>query len=258
MTTHITERLNQIHKLCEKALISNDDNVLKQLKDKCTCSIDVCKKTPSEESLIELLKQYAQIVLDYTYIDETKLVDELFPQDTCKERIHTIFVWIDTIEELVKKCLPETSMVDCLGHELVECINWRKGALLYMLCSTINGDSNREDQINDEFYMNVKQGIEYLQQMLTGRTNTSEWEGDQDAVNLVNMGIYSDTHLLSMMYAGEMCYWLCNKPGQSTSDFNPKVIGQDLLSKYIACAKLPVMYGWSTDKAEEFVKVMSS
>lgn len=44
-------------------------------------------------------------------------------------------------------------MVDCLGHELVECINWRKGALLYMLCSTINGDSNREDQINDEFYM---------------------------------------------------------------------------------------------------------
>ena len=32
-----------------------------------------------------------QIVLDYTYVDETKLVDELFPQDTCKERIHTIF-----------------------------------------------------------------------------------------------------------------------------------------------------------------------
>ncbi|XP_052088838.1 RAB7A-interacting MON1-CCZ1 complex subunit 1-like isoform X6 [Mytilus californianus] len=214
MTAHITERLNQIHKLCDKALISNDDKVLKQLKDKCCCYIDVCKKSPSEESLVELLKQYAQIVLDYTYIDETKLVDELFPQDTCKERIHTIFVWIDTIEELVKKCLPETS--------------------------------------------NVKQGIEYLQQMLSGRFNTSEWEGDQDAVNLASMGIYSDTHLLSMMYAGEMCYWFCNKPEQSTSDFNPKVIGQDLLSKYIACAKSPVMYGWSTDKAEEFLKVMST
>ena len=36
---------------------------------------------------------------------------------------------------------------------MMECIHWRKGALLYMLCSTIKGDDKRQDQINDEFLL---------------------------------------------------------------------------------------------------------
>ena len=46
---------------------------------------------------------------------------------------------------------------------MMECIHWRKGALLYMLCSTIKGDDKRQDQINDEFLLvRIQQGTHYL------------------------------------------------------------------------------------------------
>lgn len=258
MTTNIVERLVQIENLCKKSPISNDDPFLKEVKNKCTCLIDICRKSTDNDSLKNLLNQYAQIVLDYTYNDEGKLVDEDFPKESSKERIHDIFVWIDTIEELVKTCLPQTTtVIDCLGHEIVEVIHWRKGALLYMLCSTIKGDDKRQDQINDEFLVNIQNGVKHLQNMLTVQRNGSEWEGDQQAVDLANMGIFSDTHLLSMMYAGEMCYWYCQLQGETTLDFNAKVIGQDLLSKYIKIVKSPSMIGWTLDKAEEFLKFLS-
>jgi hypothetical protein len=60
-----------------------------------------------------------------------------------------------------------------------------------------------------------------------------------------------------MIYAGEMCYWYCQLQGETTLDFNAKVIGQDLLSKYIKIVKSPSMFGWTLDKAEEFLKFLS-
>lgn len=257
--TEVAEKLILIEKLIDKVLILNDDPFLKQVKEKCTSCHDACKNSTQGDAddMKNLLKQYAQIVLDYTYSDEGKLVDESFPEDSYRQRIHEIFVWIDTIEELVLKCLPQITMTECLGHEIVECIHWRKGALLYMLCCTIKEDDRRVDNLNDEFFMNIKDGVGHLQKMLRVKREITEWNGDQHAVDLVNMGVYSDTHPLCMMYAGEMCYWYCQFNRKSMPDFNAKEIGQDLLSKYIKIVKSPLMFGWTSDKAEEFLTFLS-
>lgn len=213
--TEVAEKLILIEKLIDKVLILNDDPFLKQVKEKCTSCHDACKNSTQGDAddMKNLLKQYAQIVLDYTYSDEGKLVDESFPEDSYRQRIHEIFVWIDTIEELVLKCLPQIT--------------------------------------------NIKDGVGHLQKMLRVKREITEWNGDQHAVDLVNMGVYSDTHPLCMMYAGEMCYWYCQFNRKSMPDFNAKEIGQDLLSKYIKIVKSPLMFGWTSDKAEEFLTFLS-
>lgn len=61
-----------------------------------------------------------------------------------------------------------------------------------------------------------------------------------------------------MMYAGEMCYWYCEKADRTANDFDAKAIGKDFLTKYIQTVKSPLMFGWSTEKAEEFLKSLSS
>jgi hypothetical protein len=38
------------------------------------------------------------------------------------------------------------------------------------------------------FLQNIQNGVKHLQNMLTVQRNGSEWEGDQQAVDLANMG----------------------------------------------------------------------
>lgn len=42
-------------------------------------------------------------------------------------------------------------VADILGVEIYECVRWRQGALLYMLCSIINEDDNRRERNKDCF-----------------------------------------------------------------------------------------------------------
>lgn len=88
-------------------------------------------------------------------------------------------------------------------------------------------------------------------------------------------GIFSDTHLLAMMYCGEMCYWglkYCGDqgtelhrelPGSSENiimDFQE--IGEKMLTKYIAVCEGPLRsHGWDTKNAKrilDYFKQLSS
>lgn len=71
-------------------------------------------------------------------------------------------------------------------------------------------------------------------------------------------GIYSDTHLLAMMYAGEMCYWYSqlkkNHPLLPSSDLDERQIGVKYLQDYLKAVKGPLsVQGWSTERAEQFL-----
>jgi hypothetical protein len=80
-------------------------------------------------------------------------------------------------------------------------------------------------------------------------------------------GVYSDTHLLALMYAAEMCYWhqqAVNK-GRFTSDSDPSVCsfnirqkGLQYLEDYLTVVRGPLQgHGWDTSRAEQIKKYLS-
>uniref|UniRef100_A0A3P8RKV8 Uncharacterized protein n=1 Tax=Amphiprion percula TaxID=161767 RepID=A0A3P8RKV8_AMPPE len=78
----------------------------------------------------KLLQDYTQIILDITFYEEKKLVDQEFPEDCSPFKIQQLLE--DLTEPEVLKILP------VLGLELLECLDWRRGALLYMSCHTLH------------------------------------------------------------------------------------------------------------------------
>ena len=76
-------------------------------------------------------------------------------------------------------------------------------------------------------------------------------------------GIYTDTHMLALMYCGEMCYWYVQAVRDGLFDlcpeFDVKVIGSHVLKSYIQAVQGPLKgAGWSCDRAEELLEVIAS
>lgn len=65
-------------------------------------------------------------------------------------------------------------------------------------------------------------------------------------------GIFSDVHMLSLIYAAEMCYWICMLKGKafSADGLIPREAGQQLSKLYIEIATGPLQSShWSTETA---------
>uniref|UniRef100_A0A3P8U5I9 Uncharacterized protein n=1 Tax=Amphiprion percula TaxID=161767 RepID=A0A3P8U5I9_AMPPE len=73
----------------------------------------------------KLLQDYTQVILDITFYEENKLVDQEFPGDCSAFKIQQL------LEDLTE---PES----VLGKEPLECLYWRHGALRYMYCHTLH------------------------------------------------------------------------------------------------------------------------
>ncbi|XP_069077558.1 RAB7A-interacting MON1-CCZ1 complex subunit 1 isoform X2 [Pleurodeles waltl] len=125
----------------------------------------------------------------------------------------------------------------------------------------------------------LKEGISYLLTMLNVKCPVKLEGGvsfqDLNTATLLSQGVFSDTHLLAMMYAGEMCYWIlkhcegketpqCNVSDAETSkdkgdsfqkdtlDFQD--IGEKMLLKYVSVCEGPLKgQGWSTENAIEIL-----
>lgn len=74
-------------------------------------------------------------------------------------------------------------------------------------------------------------------------------------------GIYTDTHLLAMMYAGELCYWLRQLKVMHRLHPTPAVedgkIGIKYLQDYLKVVKGPLsVQGWSTERAEQLLEYL--
>ena len=75
------------------------------------------------------------------------------------------------------------------------------------------------------------------------------------------LGIYTDTHLLAMMYAGELCYWLRELKVTHRLHPTPAVedgkIGIKYLHDYLKVVKGPLsVQGWSTERAEQLLEYL--
>lgn len=77
-------------------------------------------------------------------------------------------------------------------------------------------------------------------------------------------GIFSDTHLLTMMYIGEMCFWAVKYEDCSADTTEHKEdrlqfrdIGTQILNKYVLACEGPLQgQGWNTENAKEILSIL--
>ncbi|XP_076772285.1 RAB7A-interacting MON1-CCZ1 complex subunit 1 isoform X2 [Arvicanthis niloticus] len=170
-----------------------------------------------------------------------------------------------------------TQLCDLLGDELLECLSWRRGALLYMYCHSLTKRREwllRKSNLLQKYLVD---GINYLLQMLNYRCPVQLNEGvsfqDLDTAKLLSTGIFSDIHVLAMMYSGEMCYWglkhcTGQQPGHREVDTDAfgatctthkepldfREVGEKILKKYVSVCEGPLKeQEWSTANAKQIL-----
>ncbi|XP_008589465.1 PREDICTED: UPF0600 protein C5orf51 homolog [Galeopterus variegatus] len=170
-----------------------------------------------------------------------------------------------------------TQHCNLLGDELLECLSWRRGALLYMYCHSL---TKRRDWLLRKSSLLKKylvDGIRYLLQMLNYRCPIQLNEGvsfqDLDTAKLLSAGIFSDIHLLAMMYSGEMCYWglkhcadqqpenhevdMGVSEASCTTHKEPldfREVGEKILKKYVSVCEGPLKeQEWNTTNAKQIL-----
>ncbi|NXV38358.1 CE051 protein, partial [Rissa tridactyla] len=238
---------------------------------------DLCKE--GNELPSTLLQLYAQAVLDITYFEENQLVDEDFPEESSLQKVEELICILSEPEDLVRECNIKEEAINILGAELLECLYWRKGALLYMYCHTAKERSEWLRENIAIFKQCLSDGVRYLMKMLSLRCplplNEDVSFQDKDTARLLSEGVFSDTHLLAMMYSGEMCYWGLQHCGEgkqesletidsvSNSDLGCSLqsvsldfreTGKNLLTKYVAVCEGPLKgQGWNTTTAKQIL-----
>lgn len=86
-----------------------------------------------------------------------------------------------------------------------------------------------------------------------------------DTLELIEMGIKSDTYLLAMMYCGEMCFWYCKYSlewqlldlEEDKEIFGEmKTLGVNYLNTYVkAVEKILHFAGWNCERAKELLNL---
>ncbi|NXN08816.1 CE051 protein, partial [Indicator maculatus] len=238
---------------------------------------DFCNSGKGHPSM--LLQQYTQAVLDITYVEENRLVDEDFPEESSLQKVKELTCSLSEPEDLVRECNVNEEPISILGAELLECLYWRKGALLYMYCHTAKERSEWLRENITVFKKCLNDGVRYLMKMLSFRCpiqlNEDVSLHDKDTARLLSEGVFSDTHLLAMMYSGEMCYWGLQHCGEEkeesleavdfvcSSDLGCSLqsipldfreTGKNMLTKYVVMCEGPLKgQGWNTTTAKQML-----
>ncbi|XP_004448272.1 RAB7A-interacting MON1-CCZ1 complex subunit 1 [Dasypus novemcinctus] len=239
-------------------------------KLKLLCGED--KECSNPSNLLEL---YTQAILDMTYFEENKLVDEDFPEDS-SQKVKELINFLSEPETLVKENMNPT-YCSLLGDELLECLSWRRGALLYMYCHSLSKRREWLTRKSRLLKQHLVDGITYLLQMLNYRCPIQLNEGvsfqDVETAKLLSEGIFSDIHLLAMMYSGEMCYWglkhcadqqpenhevdTDTSGASSTAHKEPldfREVGEKILKKYVFVCEGPLKeQEWNTTNAKQIL-----
>ncbi|XP_064605262.1 RAB7A-interacting MON1-CCZ1 complex subunit 1-like [Liolophura sinensis] len=257
----VAEALKTLEEKCSVLLQTDKGNEL-LISSKVACQ-KLLQQINSKDTvtLTDCLQGYAQASLDFTYVDENLLVEEEFSQSSSDERIRKVFDQFDNVIKLATELTPSQNLVDVLTPDLYECILWRKGALLYMYCSCVEKDETRAQ--SSEFMENLQKGVGFLQEMLKVRIPLTESReeiefNDIETLQLLQSGLFSDVHVLALMYCGEMCFWYHTYAKSATAtDFDAKSTGVKLLRDYINAVKGPLSgKGWNCDRAEQLLKVL--
>ncbi|XP_076973188.1 RAB7A-interacting MON1-CCZ1 complex subunit 1 [Tamandua tetradactyla] len=240
-------------------------------KLKLLCGED--KECSNPSNLLEL---YTQAILDMTYFEENKLVDEDFPEDSSSQKVKELISFLSEPEILVKEN-KHPKHCSLLGDELLECLSWRRGALLYMYCHSLTKRREWLTRKSGLLKKHLVDGITYLLQMLNYRCPIQLNEGvsfqDLETAKLLSEGIFSDIHLLAMMYSGEMCYWGLKHCADQQSESHEvdidmsgasctthkepldfREVGEKILKKYVSVCEGPLKeQEWNTTNAKQIL-----
>ncbi|PWA15797.1 hypothetical protein CCH79_00008911 [Gambusia affinis] len=207
------------------------------------------------------------VILDITFYEENQLVDQEFPEDSSPFKIQQLLQDLTEPEVLVARLAPGQEVQCVLGTELLECLYWRRGALLYMYCHTLHQRKQWIKKNKDTFIKCIQEGVRYLMRMLQVRNTVKLSDGvvlHDSGASILSEGIFSDTHLLTMMYIGEMCFWAVKYEDCSADPTDHKDdglqfrdIGTQILNKYVNACEGPLQgQGWNTENAKEILSIL--
>lgn len=242
---------------CQRLLESSSDDLLKS----CYSKLAQLARNSDEPFALFHFQDYAKILLDLTYFEENELVEEDFKSASAERRLVSIIDKLNGLECLCQECF-ESDILHTLGTEMAECLLWRKGALFYMFCQTKQADKEWMKQNKQTFRKFLYSGIMYLSSMLSLQRPIKKEEiqltSNSDVMALLEKGIFSDCHLLALMYAGEMCYWyVIATPSEEVCPLSTecaKKMGENFLESYSCAIDGPLnSKGWNADRAKELL-----
>uniref|UniRef100_A0A674DI19 Rab7a interacting mon1-ccz1 complex subunit 1 n=1 Tax=Salmo trutta TaxID=8032 RepID=A0A674DI19_SALTR len=224
------------------------------LKDRRIFELDnKCASLRTEKQDDDYLQNdYTQVILDITFYEENKLVDQEFPEDCSPFKIQQLRQDLTEPEVLAGRLVPAQEVQSVLGLEVLECLYWRRGVLIYMYCHTLHQRKQWIKKNKAIFLKCLQEGICYLMRMLHVRNSVKLNDGvvfhNSATANFLAEGIFSDTHMLMMMYIGEMCFWAVKYEDCSVD------IGTQILHKYVLVCDAPLQgQGWNTENAKEIL-----
>uniref|UniRef100_A0A9J8BNI4 Rab7a interacting mon1-ccz1 complex subunit 1 n=1 Tax=Cyprinus carpio carpio TaxID=630221 RepID=A0A9J8BNI4_CYPCA len=198
-------------------------------------------------SLPKLLQDYTQVVLDITFYEENRLVDQEFPEDTSPFKIQQLLQDLTEPEVLAGRLVPSQEVLYfCICRRYL--LETHRSIILFVCC--------------------LQEGVRYLMRMLQVRNSVKLNDGvvfhDSATANFLAEGIFSDTHLLTMMYIGEMCFWAVKYEDCSMDTTERKEdrlhfrdIGTQILHKYVLACEGPLQgQGWNTENAKEILSIL--
>jgi len=251
-----------------------------------------CNKSKSNsdqnESTIKSIETYAKTVLSVTWTHETRITNDSFKSETSEQDLQTIIYLLDGIKDLCHelndvKTSNDKNDYDCvkslLGIDFVECLLWRKGALLYAYCNCkLNDDKDLlndqeivagNDELADEearhkMLTHLIDGIQWFRLFLSQRQSMDDLLTDEkvsSTQSLIANKIFSDNHLLSMMYLSEMCYWYEKYSNKWQlyvhTDFDVREYAKRYLTIYVnAVENCFKSFGWNCDKAKQLLTLI--
>ena len=96
---------------------------------------------------------YTQSILDSTYFQECTLTGAEFSDKTSFEQIAAINQALSLPAQL---CSSVGQVAELLGTDLLECLYWRVGALLYMFChSMYEREEGKRKEIDRDVFLKV-------------------------------------------------------------------------------------------------------
>jgi len=213
-----------------------------------------------------VLSGWLQALLDITFVQENLLVESGFPISQEEEYL-ALLSRLDSVEEIFASCISRISSID--GNPLTketcfsilasieqrEALYWRRGALRYMYIATLIQENRMSESEKEKILVAVTQ----LEEMHNVRTKTPKEfdliDGNKEVLALVKEGVLGTTHLLGLMYRGELYYWFnkhCEK-GEEKESPSSKSQAIQLLTKYVSIIDNVEGLGWDNTRAKQLL-----
>jgi len=261
------------------------------------CNQNKCNSDQNERQLVDTIERYAKAVLSITWDQELVITSDEFKTKNSEKVMNSIVYLLDGIRQLCDEVgdSPQTrdeersqplvtandfrSVKTVLGTDISECLLWRKAGLLYAFCNCrLNGglklvnnclqieDSSElaDEEVRHKLLQYLIEGMQWFRLFLSQRQPFEVTiKGTEDVLlntseSLIANNIFSDNHLLSLMYLSEMCVWYQKYSNHWRlylfTGFDVEECAKHCLNLYVNCVDNHFKdLGWNCEKAKQLL-----